>query len=256
MSLLPYVIAFIMVLTAITYSRIESMKAIVSSSIAFRAYTNSHERFSQKETWEKVYDDIVVKEGAKSGNTSSIEGNAKLNLKLIFKNEQATAEDKQAHRNVLTRLIYALHSDEPYFASAMQQNPDWIEHLLNELSTIQIKSIKDINELLLNDPLLNSMLYQLMKEKKSLALYCTVSSKPKVSVFLASKQLLLAIYEDPKIVKEIEEERNRISKEARRQNSDMKALKEEFGLLKNKFPTSFDAYLCYGISKTDTRQRD
>lgn len=251
MSLLPYVIAFLMVLTAITYSRMESMKTLVPSSIAFREYAKSHEKFAQVESWEEVYRNNPVRENENTKKENSCKGGAKLFLKPIFAGDNSPPEKKKAYRDTLARLIYVLHHDEPYFTSAMEQNPDWIEHLLNELSKKQAKGLKDLNELSLNDPLLDGMIYHLMKEEKSLATYGTFTGKEKVSVYLASKQLLLAIFQDQHIVDEIHKERLRICKEVRRKNADMEALKNEFGLLKNAYPTSFDEYLSYDISKTN-----
>lgn len=251
MTLLPYVIAFLMVLSAITYSRIESMRTIVPSTIAFRDCVESIQKIKQEKAWEEAYKSIVVNEGSKDDDEGySTKGSSKLNLKPLFAGTAANAEKKQAYEQMLTRLIYLLHRDAPYFKLALEENPLWVEHLIQEFGKFQAKKLKTLNEIEIVDPCLNLAFYHLMKGENSLAYYCTFAPQENISVYLASKQLLLAIFQDERAVEDIQQERVRISKEIRRVNADAQALKDQFVSLKSKYPTPFDAYLSYEISKT------
>lgn len=253
MSLLPYVIAFLMVLSAITYSRLESIKSLIASSLAFTEYASESQKSVRYEAWKEVYDEITVKIVSDTEKKYFIKGCGKLNLKALFVKDNGPPEKKKAYKEILSRLIYILHQDEPYFKIATEQNPNWIEHLIEEISNKDIKAIKDLNSIQLSDSLLSITLYNLQKENKSLSKYCTILTTPdkqNISVYLAPKELLLAIFQDQSVVDEIQKERYRISLAARRKNADMESLKNEFNSLKQAYPTSFDNYLSYDISKT------
>lgn len=88
-----------------------------------------------------------------------------------------------------------------------------------------------------------------MKENKSLSKYCTFYPKEKVSIYLASNELLQILFVDPQIVEEIRKERKRISREVQKEEN-LDPWKEQFLQLKQRFPTPYDAYLTYDISKT------
>lgn len=247
MNLLPYVIAFLMVLSAITYSRLQSIKMIIPTSLAFQAYIKAAQEQSC-EIWEEKYIDATVRVG-NSKKDYFIEGCSKLNLKPIFTEEPSVPEKKKAYRELLSRLINQVFYDEPYFQTALQEDPLWVEHLLDAMASSKVKTQKELNELDLKDPFLNLMLYHLLKEKKSLMKYCTFYSKQNLSVYSAPKELLLVVFQDQSAVEEIHKERVRINNLARK-DGDMEELKKEFNSLKQRFPTAYDPYLTYDISKT------
>lgn len=246
MNLLPYVIAFLMVLSAITYSRIHSTNTLIPSSLAFQEYVQASEKYSY-ELWMKKYDDATVKE-VNSKKNHFVKGSSKLNLKPIFLGS-AAAEKKKAYRELLGRIINQLYCDEPYFKAAMEEDPLWVDHLLDAMENAKVSSAKELNKLDLKDPFLNTMLYHLLKENKSLLKYCSFDSYEQLSVYLAPKELLLIVFQDQSVADEIHKERGDINKKARNKG-DMEELKKEFESLKQRFPTPYDAYLTYDISKT------
>lgn len=250
MSLLPYVVAFLMVLSTLTYSRMAATHTLVPSLIAQLDYAKEGQRFGQNEAWFAKYDDISTRKGTGGQKELIINGCSKLNLKPILNPKQYSPEKHEAYTQLFVHLVTQLHSNEPYFEKAMAEDPNWIRHLLQELRDHKVKHLQDFGNLTLSDPFLDRMLYFLMKDRKSLALYTTFTAKEPLSIFLASPELLLAVYGDSAVVSEIDRIRQSISKQVRKKDTDVEVLKQEFILLKEQYPTPYAPYLSFDISKT------
>lgn len=136
MSLLPYVIAFLMVLSAITYSRMDTTKGFAPLFLAYKHRIQIRQQADEKR-WDAAYDAIVVKEVTDTQKNHFIDGTGKLNLKPLIEGD--SNEKKQAYRELLRKLIYFLHQNEPYFIHAQEQDPEIVEHFIQAIEEKKIK---------------------------------------------------------------------------------------------------------------------
>lgn len=233
-----------------TYARIESFRDLSGLMAQFEWYIQTHERRYSNNVMDQKYNDQNPdrkKTGIDPDAKQEAEEKAcsKLSLYLFFNKKQRELKqkifDEQYHLAKI--LIDKLYGNAAFFKQAEENHPDLSALLLDGMIAASenqpVKSVSDIASLDLGNAELNEVLYRILKgtveiEKQdkektypSLFKYITLKNKTKIRVYLASKNLLLAIYGDPGLVNAILDERKNLFKEIKdEEKSPAEATKE------------------------------
>ena len=279
----------LMLMATLTYARIENYRSFSILQAQFERYMNTTERDYLNKKNKDSYDDTIAskKDQQKDEKEEAIKADSKLDFTL-FVNQAKRAGQYTQYENirlVAKNLITYLYSNQPFFMQALEQKPDLIDQLLNAIVEAadalpeekKIKKPKDLANLDLRDPVLNEVFYKMLrgtdvkKPKKGeeeenvwvdylpmngylkLLKYISLSGKTKIRVYLASPQLLIAIFRDPVVVQEIIDERKRFYRELKRDKSlQPQIFQQEFmRFLINRDPGISPDLLNFEISKTD-----
>lgn len=261
MNILLYVISIIMLLTALTYSRLELFRSVVGLQAGYVYYIEATEHDVDREAAEKWYDIIHVQR-QKSAEKNDKErekakGTSRLSLYPIL-NKQIRAQSPDAYaqtKNLFKQLMIQLYSEQPFFKESAAKNPRFLDELINEIETaieqlpedIKLSDSSELSRLKLAKEELHYAFFLMLEglpslkfteskiishveskqndtdqeedaaleaeEAKSKSGYVslvdmiTVRKSSHVRIYLASPQLLKAIYEDDNIVQQIREKR-------------------------------------------------
>ena len=264
MNILLYVLTMIMVLTALTYSRLESFRGYFGVQAGFKTYMQTTEREPIRLIAKRWYHDITLSTHKSDDRSKANTASPRLSFYTIL-NKEARLQNPDLHaqiREIAKKLMTILYHEKKTFIHMDEKNPQFLDALLDELEAASDKFYTDnewknvktevLSNLTLENQELRNVLYSMLKgvstysdpkkeQKKftfqkpvakkkvssdeelaasieskesrgeagydSLINFLTVNKKLKIRVFLASPQLLMAIYEDQKIVDEIVKER-------------------------------------------------
>ena len=156
---------------------------------------------------------------------------------LFFDEKDEDGEKKQTIRIVLKRLIQELYSNQEFYKEEHENLPDFDEIFINELISAsknqelltgkkKMKDVSDLGKYQLHDKGLDHFLYAIMRGDKlrhnltsrngqygyySLANFVRANKSEKpLSVYLAPRPVLMALYQSQEIVDNIMETRNQI----------------------------------------------
>lgn len=256
MNILIYVITLLMLLVTITYAKLESFRALMGSQAGFVHYMGTIEKGAAEKGAEFWYNKIHFKrnksETDKDNKNEKIPG-SRLSFHLFVDTaaRENAAEIYPPTRELAKRLMNTLYKETTFFQKMMQQQPNFLDSLINEIQlaasqlppTQKIKQPAGIENLDLPSEELKNTLYKMLKglpalsknvelvptsddeadsvegdESKappgytSLIDHITMRATPKVRVYLASRPLLQAIYGDAYVVDIVIEKRNQLYK--------------------------------------------
>lgn len=244
MQILLFVIAIMSALAILTYARLETF---LSQSLLQNEYKKTIQISVQKQPnkiWDDLYDTYV---GSTKDSSPSTEKKTNLSSKLYvgaFLNPtEAASPEFAGTRQVLQRLIHQLYSSHSFYQEFIQKQSlegkteedtlDWLFETLMEnrkKASEQKTSISDPIQLALievPDPLLRHFFIKMLEGAgsynstdaneagqgiPSLADYISVKGSKKTGIYIAKKELLLAIFKDPRLVEEILLKRSEIRK--------------------------------------------
>lgn len=183
MNVLLFVTTMLIVLSLMTYVRIESYRFSSGLQSQFERYMRSIERSYINQVASKWYDTTIANpRGSTPPNDPKNKSKASSRLSLAFLVDpeqsngtpQAQAQTVQWTKNLLEVLYGQTH----FYQEAKQKNPAFIEHLFDaiiravrELDPEQRpKSTADLTTLTLSDPGLENIFYLMMKGCPSLEL--------------------------------------------------------------------------------------
>lgn len=292
MNILLYVMTMLMLLTLLTYTRIESYRSFAVVEKQFVIYMEEKERDFVNSKAEELYKKTSVKapktstpepEPNKPKPEPTSPGTGRLSIyPLIHSNDrEANPEAFSKTLELTKKLIVRLYQSQPFYQEIEEKRPHFVDDLLHELvngveKLPPEKAITKITDLanfkFENDPELDLAFYEMLKEipknaqkvkeksvigkrlynesleqeepyeepqaevlesqpkdrEFSLMDYLTLKANSKVRVYLASRVLLLAIYEDPIFVEQILEARNALYARIKNNPEEKKELSEKF----------------------------
>lgn len=258
MNVLLFTTSMILLLSALTYARLETYRSFSILQGQFNHYMAVTERGTINSRAEKWYNDS---QGSRSGRTPQLQPQGKRQSlsRLSFivfvdsKKQEAYAQEFPQLLNLAKKLIIYLYKDTAFFQRLEQRRPDFVSALLSSLMIAEnlpkaqkLKRAADLANLNLQDPDLNDAFYLILQgtlkpssprgeelfnkgppcqlpaessqeeeggieigqleEVKSpqgyysLLDYITLQDAAKVRVYLASRPLLMAIFDDPAVV--------------------------------------------------------
>lgn len=286
MNLLIFVVVYLMLLSVIAWGRFENYLAFVLTKRGFLEAMEREENRYYSERAEKFYEnthpsatDRVEAEAAeKNGATKEVSFHLFLNAAA----RESRATEYQAYFKIAKNLMDYLYRDQEFYKKGQEDFPNLSESILNALvkasegfdKKLKWDQAKEIANVDLADPVLNSVFTKMLKgtiEKKDvgkkewtpyflpkegalpLLPFITVrSNQYQIRVFLASAQVLMAIFERPDVVQSIIETRKKLHYDV----SSKKMTAEE---ATNQFRSQFAAsasgsippnILNWGVSKT------
>lgn len=278
MQVLTFVAALLMVLSLLTYARLEMMRDI---SALRRLFIQNIEQegpaiFAKAAIWH--YNQIRVssqtqkkREGSKS--TPQISLVSLLNREEQVKNSQKT----QAVEMLFKQLLYVLYGQQPFYREMLQERPGAIEELLERLTEGYTKlpkkkrpqQAKDLANLDVNDGQLQFFLYRLFsgipaapgaeKEQEvvpSLLGYITLKPNVPLRLYLAPRPILIAVLGSDSAADALIAERQQIYKGLRRKGVHGLSLEEGSKQFENTAKGLGIRYLegdqiDFSVSKTD-----
>jgi hypothetical protein len=311
MSVLTYVMTMLMLLTALTYARMESFRTNAGVEIGFINYMETQGRKPISVVADEWYGSISFAQenpGKIKDKTPRevIKANSRLSFYLLLNSvERGTNQAAYSQTRELARkLITLLYQEEDFFKQIHDQRPNFINDLLDEIeraasilpNEIKITKATRLSKLQFQDKQLQYVFYLMLHglpklEPKptdpsnsgspteepeldqqtdpvmieesqedraaggyvSLLDYITVRPYVKLRVYLASKELLLAIYDNEDVVEEIMGKRSGLYSEIRSGDKEKAVATLEFQTAFQTIGTapSFGAILDFSVSNVN-----
>lgn len=276
-----FVMAMVMILSILTYAKIESYKSGAAFQMLFVNYMENMERKYINEAAKDWYDDIHVRNGKAKGNPQpSKRSTAKSTLSIgILIEEGSMAKESEAYHYtaaIFKALINNLYGKYDFFKEAQQERPNFLDEILLRLpeakremgADFKISKAKDLANLDLQDSFLNEILYKMLKGNTivyedakgglveegfpSLLKFINSSKSSKVRVYLASKPILQVLF-DQAAADEIIAAREYFYREVRADHMQTNQATERFeGMFVSKVnPLVPLKNLDFSVSKTD-----
>lgn len=314
MNILLYVTTVIMILTALSYSRLEHFHGFFGVQAGFKQYMETTERKPLSMISDRWYHKVKLATHKSEGRGSANKASSRLPIFTILNSEDRTqnANFHSKVREILKKLMVQLYHDQKSFAALYQKNPQFLDAVLDQLEAAadqyfaqeDKKGVKAeiLSNLTIEELGLRNIVYVMLKgtpqdmepekQKKKLRFdqpiakksvgkeeeadaaeesmdshseagyvslidQVTADKKLKIRVYLASPDLLMAIYEDQKLVDEIVNERQQIYRALKNDS-----LKEHEGTetFKNRFALAgkaaqYGEILDFGVSKSNPNKK-
>ena len=310
-----------MLLSLMTYARLETYRSSQTFQIIFKHYMQEDERGYINVQAKKVYKGIKVtekesKDGKKNPAPKKNEANSRIGIGLLFNSDrEAKGKDWEQTKALLKNLMRTLYKDQSFYIKLEEKRPNFVDDLVRSITQtvdelpkdVKPKQAAGLGNLKLPDPQLDRVLYKMLhgasyvnvltdeqkrtQEQKnsfgfkenlsdadveaasneeessddvdeykspegyfSLLDFVNSGSKPKIRVYLAPKEVLQAVFNDPGTVNSVIEERQRLYQQADSDGA-IEQLSEVFKnqFMKLKDPSIEDETLNFTISKTNPK---
>lgn len=258
MNIILFVTTLVMALALLTYGKWEAYRNLHVVESQFKSYMEQSERSAINQAADNWYASVVVQSKGQGGGGKTSQASSRLSFRLFVDQAAQTKASKEFTQiqYLAKKLIYVLYAQAPFYRQLAQNDPQFVDQFLASLMVAdalpkekKLQSAKDLNTLHLPNPVLDDLLYKILKgapdpapkgpqlpepsmvqaedddEEPDKALveeykspvgyyslldYITLQPATKVRVFLASKPLLAAIFDDPGTVQEVLQERQRL----------------------------------------------
>jgi hypothetical protein len=282
MNVLMFVMAMLMLMSLMTYSKLNEYRIQSTLQYQFDNYMQHQERKYFNDRSLDKYNDTHVrtKKGTdkKSPRNSS---SSKLPIGVLLdRSQQSVGTGKyDTVRILLKNLIINTYGNHNFLAEALKERPDSIDEIINRLpdavqnlpNNQKVTKPKDLADVDLEDSLLNELFYKLLKgsqflyEKKGklieegyppLVDFINTGKGSKIRVYLASREVLGVVF-DLNAVDEIVRSRDFFYLEVVNDRIEAKEATERF---KTMFegsisPNASTDFVDFSVSKTDPRKR-
>jgi hypothetical protein len=255
MNVLPFVMTLLMILSIMTYARIESFQDLSGLKAQFEWYMQHFERKYSNEVNDRKYDTQnpskrKIGEDPDTKQKDEEKACSRIPFYLFLNKQQREARHDffDQHYLLAKLLMMQLYGDTAFLKKASETQPDIIDGILKGLINAAeklpkgqtITSSADLASINLGDDLLNNTFTLMLKgtveideqdEKGTyppLTKFVTVKNKLKVRIFLAPHDILMAIYDNPALVKEIEETRISLYKQVKDESITKEEASKEF----------------------------
>jgi len=228
-----------MLMTLMTYSRIENYRgfAIMQSQFEFYMKSLEREEYNNK-AWKCYHANHATKKDVEDDKREqNAPGSSKLSFKIfIDKEEREKNQQRYLQYSLIAKnLLHALYDDTKFFKEALAKDEGIIDRLLVAIgdgsakfsAKEKISKLCDLSRLKFEDEDLQFLFYnmleggveipkeeqgtlKLQKSYPKLGDYLTMQNKTQIRIYLASKPLLLAIFGEPSVVDEIIEKRKEL----------------------------------------------
>ncbi len=313
MNVLIFVMTMLMLLSLMTYARLDSYRSSQTYQVIFKHFMQEDERGYINVQAEKSYKNIKVIEKEEADpqkkKSNKVDASPRISIALLFDPKRDEKEKEWGQTKILlSNLMKKLYSEQPFYKKLENEHHGFVEDLIKAITQAiddlpkekRPKKPEDLGNLKLNDPKLDKALYKMLKgalklnvvtdeQKKaqendkstdvvaettvddneisnqtdefkssegyySLLDYLTATKSKQVRVYLASQNVLLAIFPDSSIVNAIIAERERLYKQVTA-DSDPEQLSEAFKnqFLKSKDSAIDDEALNFTVNKTNPK---
>lgn len=173
MNILLFVTALIMVLSMLTYAKLQTYQNFRVLESQFTRFMEESERSYINKTAVWWYENsVATKKGKNPPASGKNPGRSRLSFVMFIDRKKqaqyASTYPKMIH--ITKKLIDYLYRNQPFFQQFIQRRPDIVDELLASLIIAddlpkeeKIKKPADLANLNLGDPLLNSFFYYILK---------------------------------------------------------------------------------------------
>lgn len=249
MQILLFVMTLLMLLSMITYAKMQSFlfSERFHHQVYQAIYIKDNSRHAINAAADRLYEQLKATQKGSSDDDqkrTKVLASTEVSLYLLFHKEKR--QDKQLAwqqtRVLLENLLRSLYEKEPFFQELIKEHSDGIAtmaasliHAVDEILDCQseakgqrsLKKAQDLANVTLADPALDMALYKMLQEgDRCLLNFVNVSPHTPLRVFLAPKEVLLAAF-PPHIVSEILTERKALYRQAKN-GQDVAELSESF----------------------------
>lgn len=256
MNVLTYVMTMLLLLSALTYARMESYRSTAGLEVGFISYMETQGRKPISLIADEWYDSIHFSVNAhQQRKRNQVKANSRISFYLLLDQtaRSQSGDALQQTRELIKRLMTLLYKDEAFFKEIHDERPNFINEMLDEIiqaannlpEEIRITRPTRLSKLQFQDKRLQYVFYLMLHglpklEPKptdpsensageeialdtqtdnviaeegqedhaaggyvSLLDYLTVRSYIKTRVFLASKPLLMAIFDNEATVETV-----------------------------------------------------
>lgn len=172
MNILITVLSFLMVLTLVTYARLETFRALSGTRIEFEKYMEKTERAVANALNENKYNTTISKKGGGSKPQNKVEGSPRLSwYAFIHPSKQSDPNLFATLKNLNIQLIQHLYGKNKEFEEILQKSPQILHDLFDRIgpaaeaqeSKIKVTKVSDLANIELGNPQLDHLLYLLFE---------------------------------------------------------------------------------------------
>lgn len=298
MNILIFVLTVLLVISSISYQALERYRV----GAVLRKSWDHYMRIDATCQFNKVVEEqyrTLRKKGGKSNPTQDTEapaeeegsqedkpkeppGSSVINFRFLINPEygEMFPEQTPLMLTVLKNLINLLYSKHPFYQQLLQERPNVLEELFNEIQHAQaqrpkkqrINKVNRINQIQPQDEKLQMLWNQLLRENPldksvmnllwqnveepciqvSLLNYLSNSPAPKVRVFLAPRALLYAIFQNQDAVMQIINKRMELYRALENKEKNAAEATEELKSFSDQFiGNDLQPILNYQVTKTN-----
>jgi hypothetical protein len=172
MNVLIFVMTILMLLSLMTYARLDTYFGSEIFQVLFKNYMEEYERGYINDRAVKLYHLLKVSE--KKGSSSPTKAAATPQLSLILLKDKKQRESKQGEWQqrviLLKRLMSTLYENQPFFKRLMEENSSFLDELVAQLTQAidalpeekAPKKIIDLALVTLADPKLDAAFYKML----------------------------------------------------------------------------------------------
>lgn len=316
MNVLLFVTIMLMLLTMMTYARLETFRSSQGFQILFQNYMEEKERGYINEMAIDRYKITHISKGKTTAKerTPKVNASPRISLQYLLNEKERSAHPLEAaeYNQLLKKLIINLYGDQKFFKEMGEKRITFVDETIAAISRAsaalddehKIKDTEELSNLNLGDPELNEILYKILHGAPSIEMpkppeeknvpelifsptkdtveqdddadgqaldklesqeykspkgyysildYLTVAKIPKIRVYLASPNVLKAIFNDDNVVQQIINTRKELYQGI---NSDNNAKNQLSDTFKNMFlgkqdPVFDEKILDFTVSKTN-----
>lgn len=280
MNILMFVMTMLMLLSILTYARIDSTRSFIALHTQFENYMQVTERHyinaQNVERYEST--SVTTKTGEK---TPSTRGSGKVPVRILVDEDEheANVEQYLFIREITQKLIRELFKEEKFFKDIEKERPQFLDELFDVLlrnasklsAERPIRKAQDLAGIDVGDETLQKALFEVLRERPSpddetkmisLLDYIIVDAKGdgKVRLQLASKPVLMVFFNsDESTVNDVMEQRYQLfSKLSYNKISGEEAKKTFEGLFRDRLAPNKNMHQLadFTITKTNPRKYD
>lgn len=176
MNILLFVMTMLMLLTSLTYARLENFRSHSLLQVQFENYIQNTERSIFNEKAVNLYEKTPVKskvKGDAADKAPKSNASPRISWHMVV-NADARQKDPEAFQRIMElnrKLFLVLYKDQPFFIKAQDDRPNIIDEMImaimhaaeNPPSGLTLKKTADLANLDLGDALLNDLTYKVFK---------------------------------------------------------------------------------------------
>lgn len=268
----------LVVLSILTYGRVESFRNFAIIQIEFENYMKVRARKDVNELAVKRYNHTHVPSKYRENQSKPNSASSTLSFNLFIDKEERKQHlsELAAHRIVAKNLMHNLYGNQEFFKKVEEKHPQVLDEILDSLirksddfqTKDKINRSQELATIDLDDEDVNLVFTYMLQgdtmqkgEKElangnypSLLDFITVQKKKLViRVFLASPPLLMALFGNSDIVKQILDTRIQLYKDVNKNRKTALQASEEFKniFINKRLPYIPDAMLNFEVSRTN-----
>lgn len=286
MNILLFVMSMLMLLTLMTYGRIESYRGFAFMQVQFKEYMQKTERnYANAQAVESYEAEKGSTRDKKTPPSGKNKASSKLSFNLFIdvKERMSHLQELETQRLLAKNLIYFLYSNQAFFQRLEQKRPGFVDEILDALirvtealpkeKKLNPKKVGELATVDLGDPELNEIFTSMMRGSveqqqsseeaqktflpahgyDSLLNFVTLErNKLTLRIFLAAPQLLMAIYGNARLVEDIIRKRSELRNALANELIERSAADQEFSsqFAHQQLPNIPDNVLDFGTSTT------